>query len=55
MQLMDILIVEEGLRAAPDVHWNNAGHQKVGALLADCIEIFVASGNLDECEHVAMP
>ena len=31
---------------APDWHWNNSGHQKVGALLSDCIEVFIASGNL---------
>ena len=36
-------------------HWNNSGHQKVGVLLSDCIEAFVASGNLGDCEGVVVP
>ena len=39
----------------PDGHWSNAGHEKVGALLGDCLEIFFASGSLANCEHVVMP
>ena len=36
-------------------HWTNPGHAKVGALLADCVRAFFASGNLADCEHVVMP
>ena len=36
----------------PDVHWNNAGHQKVGANLSDCIESFIASGSLSRCKNI---
>ncbi len=39
----------------PDTHWNNAGHQKAGALLSDCIERFIASGNFSGCEYVTAP
>ena len=39
----------------PDGHWNNAGHQKVGALLADCVATFIASGDLGQCDNVVMP
>ncbi len=40
---------------APDRHWSNAGHQKVGALLADCIAAFYAAGSLSACDQVIMP
>ena len=40
---------------APDWHWNNSGHQKVGALLNDCVDKFVATGDLAECSHVVLP
>ena len=36
-------------------HWNNSGHGKVGALLAECIEAFFAVGNLSACERVVLP
>lgn len=39
----------------PDEHWNNAGHQKIGALMSACLETFFASGNLAECAHVETP
>ena len=39
----------------PDLHWNNSGHQKAGALLSDCIEQFFASGDLADCDHVTLP
>ena len=39
----------------PDVHWNNAGHQKIGAMLSDCLEIFQISGDLSGCEQVKTP
>ena len=37
------------------VHWNSAGHQKIGAMLSDCIEAFQVSGDLSDCEQVKMP
>ena len=39
----------------PDNHWNNAGHQKIGALLSACIESFFANGNFAECDLVETP
>ena len=39
----------------PDNHWNNAGHQKIGALLSDCVQRFINTGQLAECENVTMP
>ena len=38
-----------------DFHWNNVGHQKIGAVLSDCIEVFQVSGDLVDCELVKMP
>ena len=52
---MPILDPEEDYAPLPDNHWNNSGHQKVGALLSDCIEVFIDSGNLGDCEYVIMP
>ena len=39
----------------PDRHWNTAGHQMVGALLADCARAFFASGSFADCAHVVIP
>ena len=39
----------------PDIHWNNAGHQKVGAVLSDCLDGFQISYDLSDCEQVSMP
>lgn len=39
----------------PDIHWNNLGHQKVGALLSDCVDKFFSQGQLDDCSHVVLP
>ncbi len=36
----------------PDSHWNNAGHQKVGAMVSACLEVYFAGGDLSDCEHV---
>jgi len=55
LPLMDILIAEEDYTPLPDGHFSNAGHQKVGALLSDCVQVFIASDNLGDCEHVVMP
>lgn len=48
-------VSDEDYAPLPDEHWNSAGHQKVGALLSDCIQIFIASGNLGDCENVVTP
>ena len=49
------LLTEQDYVAYPDNHWNNAGHQKIGALLSDCVQRFINTGNLSECESVNMP
>ena len=41
--------------ADSDFHWNNAGHQKIGALLSACMETFYANGDFAECELVEAP
>ena len=38
-----------------DMHWTTAGHQKIGAILSDCIEDFQISYDLSDCEQVKMP
>ena len=38
-----------------DGHWSNAGHQKIGKLLAECIRRFDDSGSLADCEKVTIP
>lgn len=38
-----------------DLHWNTAGHQKVGAMLSDCLTAFEISGDWSACEEVVMP
>ena len=39
----------------PDYHWNSVGHQKIGAVLSDCIEAFQVRQDLSDCEEVTMP
>lgn len=39
----------------PDIHWSNAGHQKVGALLSACVEEIVSRGNLRDCKIGELP
>ena len=41
--------------APSDIHWNSAGHQKIGAMLSSCIEAFQITGDLSDCEQVEMP
>ena len=36
----------------PDGHWNNQGHQKVGALLIACLDAFFATGDMAACQRV---
>ena len=40
---------------APDDHWSNSGHQKIGAILVDCVNEFIASGDIANCPHVTIP
>ena len=41
--------------APPDLHWTTAGHSKIGALLSDCVEKYLVTLSLAECENVVMP
>ena len=41
--------------AGGDGHWNNAGHQKVGAQLSDCLRVYAVTGDLADCDAVVMP
>ena len=50
-----LLDAESDYAPAGDGHWNSAGHQKVGALLADCVEAYVGSGDFADCSHVVLP
>ena len=47
--------VELDYAPPPDIHWNTAGHQKIGAILSDCLEVFQISHDLSDCESVNMP
>ncbi len=38
-----------------DIHWNNSGHFKIGAVLVECIQSFIASGDMGNCDHVVVP
>ncbi len=40
---------------APDWHWNNAGHLKVGMLLSECVDRFLEGGQLANCRYVVAP
>lgn len=53
--LVPIEILDAETDYAPDWHWNNRGHQKVGALLSDCVDKFASQGNLNDCSYVVLP
>ncbi len=55
MDTKPIIQQPEDYKPLPDVHWNNAGHQKVGLILSDCIGAFVEGGKLADCEYVKIP
>ena len=58
MPYMDLIVkldAGQDYMPPPNIHWNSAGHQKVGALLSDCVQVFIASGKLGDCEHVVLP
>lgn len=38
-----------------DIHWNSSGHGKIGQLLSDCIERFLAIGDFSDCAHITLP
>ncbi len=54
MTIRDIL-EENDYVPAPDLHWNNAGHQKVGKILGDCVQVYFESGSLGDCDLVVLP
>lgn len=39
----------------PDIHWSNSGHQKVGALLSECIKSILKHASPTDCEHIVLP
>ncbi len=39
----------------PDIHWSNSGHQKVGVMLSECINVILNQGSPAGCEHVVLP
>lgn len=46
LRLMDS---ERDYATPPDIHWSNAGHQKIGAILTSCLESFLASASFSAC------
>ena len=42
-------------RQPHDIHWNNAGHQKVGEVLSACVRSFISSGHFRECDLIVLP
>ena len=55
MPLLSRLDPQNDYALPHDGHWNNSGHQKVGALLSECVAVFFSRGTLADCEHVTMP
>ena len=49
------LDVQADYAPADDVHWNTAGHQKIGVMLSDCLTLFRESQDLSACDTVKMP
>lgn len=39
----------------PDDHWNSAGHQKIGAILSECIKAYLDKSDLADCQHAVIP
>ena len=54
IDLTDV-VPEASFAPKPDIHWNSAGHQMVGAILSECIQTFIVSLNLDDCKYVIIP
>ncbi|MCY4071666.1 MAG: hypothetical protein OXG60_10220 [Chloroflexi bacterium] len=38
-----------------DIHWNTAGHQRIGAMLSDCLEAFQLRQDWSDCQHLTVP
>ncbi len=55
MNPIDALDVQADYAAADDVHWNTAGHQKIGLMLSECLLLFGDSQNLSSCGAVRAP
>lgn len=55
MQVLALLDSEGDYAPLPDIHWNNAGHFKVGTILGNCIQVFRERGSLDDCDFVVRP
>lgn len=55
MDTKPIIQQPDDYKPLPDVHWNSAGHQKVGMILSDCIGALVEGGKLADCEYVKIP
>ena len=49
------LLSREDYVPPPDGHWNNAGHQKIGAQLSACVKTYIDGGILGDCENVVAP
>ncbi|MCY3832892.1 MAG: hypothetical protein OXG85_07730 [Chloroflexi bacterium] len=52
---IDALDVKADYAPSNDVHWNTAGHQKIGKMLSDCLRRFQSTGELSACGGVAAP
>ena len=39
-------------RVLLDGHWSTAGHQKVGRYLSECIEVYMETRSLFDCDNV---
>ena len=55
MNPIDALDVKSDYAPEHDVHWNTAGHQKIGGLLSDCLKAFQAARDLSACAGLATP
>lgn len=42
---------EQDYATPPDVHWSNAGHQKIGSILVACLESFIAEARFADCSR----
>lgn len=47
-------LTEQDYAPVPDIHWNNAGHQKIGAILSECVAAFRLTNELGGCEDVVI-
>ncbi len=54
IRALDFLAGDADYAPRPDFHWNNAGHQKIGKLLSECVSSFFAGAGLGECPHVTV-